>query len=197
MEKEYIEKILVVPREKLFENIFFEGFEREKITYYLERVRKYSIFIKRFVVENDPNYKQIIPYLVIKFKNKYLLFKRFPVGLEKRLFYKYSIGIGGHINEKDFNKNKDLINSGLEREFNEELIYNGKLNYKIVGLINDDFDEVGKVHFGIVYLIEIKTPDIKIRENSKMEGKLVNKKELIRYENKMERWSQIIIHNFL
>ncbi|GAG69671.1 unnamed protein product, partial [marine sediment metagenome] len=50
---------------------------------------------------------------------------------------------------------------------------------------------------GIVYLIEIKTPDIKIRENSKMEGKLVNKKELIRYENKMERWSQIIIHNFL
>jgi len=197
MEKEYMEKILVVPREKLFENIFFEGFEREKITYYLERVRKYSIFIKRFVVENDPNYKQIIPYLVIKFKNKYFLFKRFPVGLEKRLFYKYSIGIGGHINEKDFNKNKDLINSGLEREFNEELIYNGKLNYKIVGLINDDFDEVGKVHFGIVYLIEIKTPDIKIRENSKMEGKLVNKKELIRYENKMERWSQIIINNFL
>jgi len=155
-----MEKILVVPREKLFENIFFEGFEREKITYYLERVRKYSIFIKRFVVENDPNYKQIIPYLVIKFNNKYFLFKRFPVGLEKRLFYKYSIGIGGHINEKDFNKNKDLINSGLEREFNEELIYNGKLNYKIVGLINDDFDEVGKVHFGIVYLIEIKTPII-------------------------------------
>ena len=191
-----MEKILVVPREKLFESVFFEGFEREKITYYLERLRKYSIFIKRFVVENDPNYKQIIPYLVIKFNNKYFLFKRFPVGLEKRLFYKYSIGIGGHINEKDFNKNKDLINSGLEREFNEELIYSGKLSYKIVGLINDDFDEVGKVHFGIVYLIEIKTPDIKIRENSKMEGKLVNKKELIRYENKMERWSQIIIHNF-
>ncbi|GAH03271.1 unnamed protein product [marine sediment metagenome] len=54
MEKEYIEKILVVPREKLFENIFFEGFEREKITYYLERVRKYSIFIKRFICPPIP-----------------------------------------------------------------------------------------------------------------------------------------------
>lgn len=197
MEKEDIENILVVPRKKLFENIFFEGFEREKITYYLERIEKYSIFMKRFLVENDPNYKQIIPYLIIKFKNKYFMFQRFPIGAENRLFHKYSVGIGGHINEKDVKKNKDLINSGLEREFNEELIYSGKSSYEIVGLINDDFDEVGKVHFGIVYLVEIDNPDIKIRENSKMEGKLVNKKELLRYKNKMERWSQIIITNLL
>jgi len=197
MQKENIEKILVVPREKLFENIFFEGFEREKITYYLERIRKYSIFIKRFLVENDSNYKQIIPYLIIKFKNKYFMFQRFPIGAEDRLFHKYSVGIGGHINEKDVKKNKDLINSGLEREFGEELIYRGKLKSKIIGCINDDFDDVGKVHFGIAYLIEIDNPGIKIRENSKMEGKLVNKEDLLKNKNKMERWSQIMITNFL
>lgn len=192
-----MEKILVVPREKLFKTIFFEGFEREKITYYLERIRKYSIFMKRFLVENDPNYKQIIPYLVIKFKNKYFMFQRFPIGVEDRLFHKYSVGIGGHINEKDVKKNKDLINSGLEREFGEELIYNKKLSYKVVGLINDDFDEVGKVHFGIVYLVEIETPEIRVRENSKMEGRLVNKEDLLKYKDKMERWSQISIDNLL
>jgi len=192
-----MEKILVVSRKKLFEDIFFEGFEREKITYYLERIRKYSIFMKRFFVENDLNYKQIIPYLVIKFKNKYFLFKRFPVGLEKRLFDKYSIGIGGHINEEDIDKSNDLINSGLKREFNEELIYNGKLSYKIMGLINDDFDDVGKVHFGIAYLIEIESSDIEVREKSKMRGRLVNKEDLLKYKNKMERWSQIIITNLL
>ncbi len=197
MEKENIEKILVVPREKLFESIFFEGFEREKITYYLERIRKYSIFMKRFLVENDSNYKQIIPYLIIKFKNKYFMFQRFPVGVEDRLFHKYSVGIGGHINEKDVKKNKDLINSGLEREFSEELIYNKKLSYKVVGLINDDFDEVGKVHFGIVYLIEIETPEIRVREYSKMEGRLVDKEYLLKYKDKMERWSQILIDNLL
>ena len=197
MEKEYIEKILVVPREKLFESIFFEGFEREKIIYYLERIGKYSIFMKRFLVENDPNYKQIIPYLIIKFKNKYFMFQRFPVGVEDRLFHKYSVGIGGHINEKDVKKNRDLINSGLEREFGEELIYNKKLSYKVVGLINDDFDEVGKVHFGIVYLVEIETPEIRVRENSKMEGRLVNKEDLLKYKDKMERWSQISIDNLL
>lgn len=192
-----MEKILVVPREKLFESIFFEGFEREKITYYLERIRKYSIFMKRFLVENDPNYKQIIPYLIIKFKNKYFMFQRFPIGVEDRLFHKYSVGIGGHINEKDVKKNKDLINSGLEREFDEELIYNKKLSYKVVGLINDDFDEVGKVHFGIVYLIEIETPEIRIREYSKIEGILVDKEDLLKYKDKMERWSQILIDNLL
>ena len=197
MKKENIEKILVVPREKLFESIFFEGFEREKITYYLERIGKYSIFMKRFLVENDPNYKQIIPYLIIKFKNKYFMFQRFPIGVEDRLFHKYSVGIGGHINEKDVKKNEDLINSGLEREFGEELIYNKKLSYKIVGLINDDFDEVGKVHFGIVYLIEIETPEIRVREYSKMEGRLVNKEDLLKYKDKMERWSQISIDNLL
>lgn len=192
-----MEKILVVSRKKLFEDIFFEGFEREKITYYLERIRKYSIFMKRFLVENDPNYKQIIPYLIIKFKNKYFMFQRFPVGVEDRLFHKYSVGIGGHINEKDVKKNEDLINSGLEREFGEELIYNKKLSYKIAGLINDDFDEVGKVHFGIVYLIEIETPEIRVRENSKMEGRLVDKEDLLKYKYKMERWSQILIDNLL
>jgi predicted NUDIX family phosphoesterase len=197
MEKEYMEKILVVPRKKLLEDIFFEGFEREKITYYLERIRKYSIFKKRFLVENDPNYKQIIPYLIIKFKNKYFMFQRFPIGVEDRLFHKYSVGIGGHINKKDVKKNKDLINSGLEREFNEELIYNKKFNYKILGLVNDDFDEVGKVHFGIVYLVEIETPEIKIRENSKMKGRLVDKEDLLKYKDKMERWSQILIDNLL
>lgn len=197
MQKENIEKILVVPREKLFENIFFEGFEREKITYYLERIRKYSIFIKRFLVENDSNYKQIIPYLIIKFKNKYFMFQRFPIGAEDRLFHKYSVGIGGHINEKDVKKNKDLINSGLEREFGEELIYRGKLKSKIIGCINDDFDDVGKVHFGIAYLIEIESSGIEVREKSKMEGKLVNKEDLLKNKNKMERWSQIIITNFL
>ncbi len=192
-----MEKILVVSRKKLFEDIFFEGFEREKITYYLERIGKYSIFMKRFLVENDPNYKQIIPYLIIKFKNKYFMFQRFPVGVEDRLFHKYSVGIGGHINEKDVKKNEDLINSGLEREFGEELIYNKKLSYKIAGLINDDFDEVGKVHFGIVYLIEIETPEIRVRENSKMEGRLVDKEDLLKYKDKMERWSQILIDNLL
>ncbi|GAI14019.1 unnamed protein product, partial [marine sediment metagenome] len=100
-------------------------------------------------------------------------------------------------NEKDVKKNKDLINSGLEREFGEELIYNKKLSYKIVGLINDDFDEVGKVHFGIVYLIEIETPEIRVREYSKMEGRLVDKEDLLKYKDKMERWSQILIDNLL
>ncbi|GAH22210.1 unnamed protein product, partial [marine sediment metagenome] len=43
--------------------------------------------MKRFLVENDQNYKQIIPYLVIKFKNKYFMFQRFPIGAEDRLFH--------------------------------------------------------------------------------------------------------------
>ncbi|GAG86262.1 unnamed protein product, partial [marine sediment metagenome] len=73
----------------------------------------------------------------------------------------------------------------------------GKLKSKIIGCINDDFDDVGKVHFGIIYLIEIESSDIEVREKSKMEGKLVNKKELLRYKNKMERWSQIMIANLL
>lgn len=192
-----MEKILVVPRKELFEEIVFEGFERNKIAYYLGRIEKYSIFMKRFLVENDQNYKQIIPYLVIKFKNKYFMFQRFPIGAEDRLFHKYSVGIGGHINEKDVKKNKNLIYSGLKREFNEELIYRGKLKSKIIGCINNDFDDVGKVHFGIIYLIEIESSDIEVREKSKMEGKLVNKKDLLKYKNKMERWSQIIITNLL
>ena len=42
----------------------------------------------------------------------------------------------------------------------------------------DDSNDVGKVHFGVVYLVEGSTPNIKVRETDQIQGKLMLKEEI-------------------
>ncbi len=59
-------------------------------------------FYERNALENDYNYKQIIPYVVFRnFQDEILVLKRTQNQGEKRLHNKISIGIGGHINKGD------------------------------------------------------------------------------------------------
>ena len=70
-------------------------------------------------METDPAYKQIIPYLVFTYENKYFLMQRQKKASETRLQSKYSLGIGGHIREEDM-ENCTLVD-WAKREFEEEI----------------------------------------------------------------------------
>lgn len=62
-----------------------------------------SVFRSRAQVENDPDFKQLIPYVLIKRGNAWLHYIRGQTSGEKRLVNRGSIGIGGHINPVDGN----------------------------------------------------------------------------------------------
>jgi predicted NUDIX family phosphoesterase len=190
------EQILVVKRKKLFEGDYFQGFQKDRKEIYLKIIKKFSYFVKRSEVEENPEIKQIIPYQIFKYKNLYFLFKRFAKGREKRLYNKYSLGIGGHINKSDSKKN-DIIIRGMKREFEEEIEYSGNYSYKLIGVLNDDSEPISAVHFGLVYLIEGDSKEIKIREKGKMAGKLVKLEEIEKIYEELEGWSKIIYRDFL
>ncbi len=65
-------------------------------------------FIDRPMAENDPSFKQIIPYIIIQTADlkKTAIYNR--QGSEKRLHDLWSLGIGGHINPID-QENKLVI----------------------------------------------------------------------------------------
>lgn len=187
------EQILVVPREHLFWRGAFRGLEAEGLEEYLARIRCRGLFRRRGDVENDPSLKQIIPYLVVHSGGRYMLLRRTRVGGEQRLHDLYSIGVGGHIAREDVDGADDVITAGLRRELEEELTIDGTWSARPVGVLNDDANVVGQVHFGLVHVVEVPSGQVAIRETERLSGRLAPPLEIRAVYAQMETWSQLVV----
>ena len=150
----------------------------------------------RAAVEDDPGFQQIIPYVVFRHRDRYLLTHRLRASSERRLRKQYSLGVGGHINPGDL-EGGDPIQDGLKREWEEEVIYQGSFEAKLLGLLNDESSPVSKVHLGVVFLVDGDSPDIAIRETTKLAGELLTLEEMRIYYLGMESWSQMVYDRLL
>jgi predicted NUDIX family phosphoesterase len=185
------EEVLCVKREDIFPDGAWHGFVTEGLERPQAVIRERHFFMPRAEVEDDPSYQQIIPYVVFRHGDRYFLTHRLRASAEKRLRKQYSLGLGGHINPGDI-QGGDPIQDGLRREWQEEVIYDGRFEAKLLGLLNDDSSPVSKVHLGVVFLVEGDRPDIAIRETAKLAGELLTLSEMRIYYLGMESWSQIV-----
>ena len=185
------EQVLCVKREDIFPDGAWHGFVSKDLERHQELIRKRHFFMPRSSVEDDPSYQQIIPYVVFRHGDRYFLTHRLRASSERRLRKQYSLGVGGHINPGDLEAG-DPILDGLKREWEEEVVYSGKFEARLLGLLNDDSSPVSKVHLGVVFLVDGDTPDIAIRETDKLEGELLTLDEMRRLYLEMESWSQMV-----
>ena len=182
------EHILVVKRTALMKDDTWHGLNQKNPAKYLAAIKAHKEFLPRTHMEIDPRYKQIIPYLIFKHDDRYFLMQRQAKASEQRLKNKYTLGIGGHMREADMRS--DDIFEWAQREFHEEVNYSGAINITPLGLLNDDTNEVGKVHIGLVLLLEGDSNDISIRSELKS-GTLLTLDECMHYYDAMESWSQL------
>jgi predicted NUDIX family phosphoesterase len=188
------EYVLVIPTEMLNQIGYFQGINVD-INKYLDLINKEQLFKLRVKVEDDPNYKQIIPYVLLHHKKTLLSYRRGSLLTENRLFNNYSVGIGGHISIDDPGLFSERYEIGMKREVKEEVHINTPYNSKIIAVLNDDSNKVGKVHFGIIYTFSLKRPMVRKKEKSINDLKFVDyeylRKNYVSYEN----WSKICINN--
>ena len=111
---------------------------------------------------------------------------------ERRLRHLYSLGVGGHINPEDVAGAADPIEAGLRREWEEEVVYSGRFSTRLLGAINDETTPVGRVHVGLIFLVDGDRPEISIREVDKLAGALFELDAMRSYYLDMESWSQLI-----
>jgi predicted NUDIX family phosphoesterase len=161
----------------------------------LKLILEKGLFCKRVVLEEDPSFKQIIPYAVISNKESFYLFKRTSGQTETRLHDKFSLGAGGHMNPDDSLKSKEqyLIDE-LKRELYEEVrLLNGCLieGIEFIGFINDDTIPVGRVHIGLLFNIHVSNKEVCIKETDKMTADWIDKHDLAEFYEGMETWSKI------
>jgi predicted NUDIX family phosphoesterase len=185
------EQVLCVKRDDIFPDGAWHGFVTENLERHQAVIRERHFFKARVDVENDPAFQQIIPYVVFRHLDRYLLTHRLRASSEKRLRKQYSLGVGGHINPGDL-EGGDPILDGLKREWAEEVIYDGRFEAKLLGLLNEESSPVSKVHLGVVFLVEGDSPDIKIRETDKLAGDLLTLNEMRIHFLEMESWSQLV-----
>ena len=191
------ESVLVIKRELFDEIGSFQGISTE-IDKYLPAFLNPSnnFFIHRELAEDDPTHKQIIPYAIFKHGDKFLKYLRGKKSGEQRLASKSSIGIGGHINQDDFNSSsleKDTYLTGIEREINEELIINCDYNNLPIALINDDSNDVGQVHLGVVHLFDLESDQVEAGEANIENLEFLSSDDLLREKDNLESWSQICV----
>jgi predicted NUDIX family phosphoesterase len=193
------ENVLVFPR-SLFEQLgVFQGFSAD-VDRYLPAIldKRNNSFQPRARAESNPNFKQIIPYVVVTDGNSVLHYVRGKKAGEQRLVAKGSIGIGGHINNNDptlFTDDSQAFQEAVKREACEELTIQGTFDAKPVGLINDDSTEVGRVHFGVVHVL-FRTPE-KVKKNEQVitQVEFIAIEELKKRREQMESWSQLCLDN--
>jgi predicted NUDIX family phosphoesterase len=184
------EHILVVKRSHLFPNGNWHGLAAIDFDHYMHIIDHKKEFHPRSLMETDPTYKQIIPYLVFTHNNKFFLMQRSSTASESRLKNKLTLGIGGHIRQEDIQENS--LFAWATREFHEEVHYAGNVTVQSLGILNDDSDDVGKVHIGFVLLLTGDSHDISIKSELK-HGSFVSLAECITQKECMESWSQFVV----
>jgi len=170
----------------------------------LEPILSAGTFIPRSVAELDPNYLQIIPYVVFFYRpadgseEQIFSYCRGSKGGECRLHAKRSIGIGGHINESD---TKPMFvrpfSQGMWREIREEVSIGECSEKPVFGTIYDPSNEVGRVHLGVLKLIELHSPSIKPKDPSIIDSGLELVSKIVSEIDLYETWSQMVINGFI
>jgi predicted NUDIX family phosphoesterase len=189
------EMILVVRRTLLDELGTFQGLQFE-VDRYLPVLlnRANNFFTARAAAETNVQLKQIIPYVLLVHEDRVLHYVRGKKAGEQRLVAKGSIGIGGHMNDHDeglFALDGEAYNAAVRREVGEELRVGARYTNHTVALLNDDSNDVGRVHLGVVHVFHLETDDVQKGEAMITDLQFLDRQQLATRREAMETWSQI------
>jgi predicted NUDIX family phosphoesterase len=194
------ERVLVVPSTQLDRLGRFQGFSPE-VDRYLNGllIPELIQFLPRSMVEDDPSWKQIIPYVIFRCRDTVFCYTRGKTQGEARLHRLRSLGVGGHVSLEDAEGRKSLeaYESAMRREIDEEVEIRSPGHLCRVGLINDDATPVGQVHLGVVHLFELEHPHVLPREEGLAEAEFLPLRAVWEIRNEFETWSQICVDSFL
>ncbi|MBU2540104.1 hypothetical protein KJ786_03010 [Patescibacteria group bacterium] len=193
------EQVLVIKSEILFKNGKWQGLKTDNLDYYIDLIKKESQFKRRGDMENDSSFQQIIPYILFSFEDQFFAYKYLKAAGDQRLVNNdYQLGVGGHINKKDGDRGKNILEVGMMREWNEEVNFQGNLiQKKLIGIINDESRSVEQVHLGLVYHFVGDSSNINVKEADKMDGMMIGLKDLSGDKISHSVWMQIVYNEYL
>ncbi len=190
------EKILCIKGDTLFKDTKWNGFMSSDKEKYLQLLRENSEFRVRKDLEKDPEYKQVIAQVILRYKGKYFLHRQVKRN-EERLNSLCPLPLGGHIEKIDIKKDEDIFTVALERELSEEVELKSKvLKREYLGLVYiEDENPVNHVHVGLVYIFDLDGMEVHVKEEGLEDIGFVSLEYLKTNTEKLTYWSRIIIYH--
>ncbi len=195
------ETILVIRREALLGTGTFTGIQSDWRPF-LNQLERHAFLASRQEAERRTDWKQPITYILITQDHEVFTTIRSQEGIEERLHNRVSIGIGGHLRphaamEEDF---RATLADNSYRELTEELRFAPPLGFsqmtrqlEPIGVLNDDRDEVGQCHFGLVLRLQLEPGvSVTVRETDLLRGAFKNLSEMPPID-RMESWSRFCL----
>ncbi|MFT8390376.1 MAG: hypothetical protein ABF683_03755 [Sporolactobacillus sp.] len=199
------EQIIVVSRPALFgekEGLAFQGIveQADKVEQLEQNLAAYWTVMRRGDAEDNPAFKQPIPYAIIQRGADYFAYRRLGGGAESRLHGKLSLGVGGHMNAlEEATDFRQMMAANLQRELSEEIVIDvptTEQTIRTLGFINDDEGAVGRVHLGILALLQLPPhAHVTVREKDKLEGQWLQLEDLRQtaIRERLESWSAFAV----
>lgn len=196
------ERVLVVPTIRFRALGHFQGFSAEVDRYLPALLDGDDLSYRpRGAMENDPGFKQLIPYVLFRWTDPsgtphLFQYTRGGGQGEARLRAKRSVGVGGHISTVDAaaaTNHHDVYREGMQRELAEEVQVATDYAERLVGLINDDETPVGTVHLGMVHIFDVETPEVQPREDDILDAGFRPVSDILADLDGFESWSQIVV----
>ncbi len=194
------ERVLVVPASELDRLGRFQGFRADAERYLSALLTpELMAYRPRSEVEDDPNWKQLIPYVVLRAGAAVFSYTRGKSQGESRLHRLRSLGVGGHVDEADAEGGcgRAAYDTAMARELAEEVDVQSRGVMTLAGLINDDSTPVGSVHLGVVHVFELDAPRVVPREEGLADSRFVPIAELPTARDEFETWSRFCIDELL
>lgn len=186
------ELVLGLPRGAMPGGLGWRGVRAVSLAPVLAAIERHGTFRQRAAAEHDPSWKQVIPYICLRDGDDIFLMRRTRAGGDVRLHDRYSIGVGGHVNPEDGD-----VMGGLRREWAEELDTDFAPDFTPIGVLNDDDNEVGAVHLGLVFSADAAGRPVAVRETHKLEGGFVPLSDVADVADALETWSALLYSHLL
>jgi predicted NUDIX family phosphoesterase len=150
--------------------------------------------------------KQIVSYGFVEIDGQIFRLKRTGHANRPELRSKLSIGVGGHVEERDMEGQTNLkgtLRECLIRELGEELMVDENPEIELIGFLNDESIRAGLHHIAAIHRVKLHRGRVRVRQEVSDqefgEGSwaVVPPARLFEESEKFDPWSQHIIHQVL
>ena len=155
---------------------------------------------QRAALENDPDFRQVLPMAVFTCNGKVWAYERTPKSGESRLHGKVAVTIGGHWDSTDCIMGEtgvmDVAASmklAMERELDEEVNIKSKIisSKELKKRICADDTEVDRLHMAVVYVHELDGEQLESSEDQLKGLGFISPEELLSGKYNIEAWARL------
>ena len=199
-------RVLAVPRDSVAAFYQKPQFlcDKQSVSKILKIIKEEGRFVDREWAESTETVKQIVAYGVLRNGKRVLRLRRAKKSERAALRLRYTILVGGHVDDLEFESSTPFEDC-LLREIEEELGITLPLSPELLGIAVDPTTKVGRLHLGLIFDVPVSVDTIKVRSNYDNTEfvnadqvnvhHFVDVKTLIRSARQFDPWSTLLLTN--